>query len=201
MLGILDGHGAIAQWIAHWGYWAVFVGVMLESMGIPMPGETILIASTLVATRGELSVPAVYGVAVLGATIGDNMGYWIGRTGGRALLHRLARLGRVPADEVEALEAKFRARSGWAVFLGRFVALLRTLAGPLAGVVGMPWPKFLACNAAGALVWVGVVVGLSTVFGEAIAGLLEHAGHYALLLVVVWVAAWWAWHHWSRRAV
>lgn len=200
MHGILDGQGAIAHWIAHWGYWAVFVGVMLESMGIPMPGETILIASTLVATRGELSVPAVYGVAVLGATIGDNLGYWIGRTGGRALLHRLAALGRVSAEEVEALEAKFRTRSGLAVFLGRFVALLRTLAGPIAGVVEMPWPWFLACNAAGALLWVGVVVGLTATFGTAIAGLLEHAGHFALVLVVVLVASWWAWHHWSRRS-
>jgi membrane protein DedA with SNARE-associated domain len=197
--GILDGQGAIGHWLGQWGYWAVFVGVMLESAGIPMPGETILIAATLLATRGQLAVPLVYGAAVLGATIGDNVGYWIGRTGGRALLHRLARLARVPAAEVETLETKFRAQGPWAVFLGRFVALLRTLAGPIAGVVEMPWPLFLACNAAGAVLWAGVVVALTALFGTAITGALEHAGRFALVGVIALAAAWWAWHHWRRQ--
>jgi membrane protein DedA with SNARE-associated domain len=136
-------------------YGLVLVVIGVESMGIPLPGEVALVSAALLAAAGALTPEGVAISASLGAVIGDSVGYVIGRRGGRALLERLGKrfprhLG--PAQLTRA-EATFHKHGIWAVFFGRFVALLRILAGPLAGSLRMPYWKFFAANASGGIIW------------------------------------------------
>ncbi|MGA8112571.1 MAG: DedA family protein [Actinocatenispora sp.] len=127
----------------------------IESMGIPLPGEIALVSASLLATGGHISVWGVAIAASLGAIIGDSCGYLIGRRGGTALFHRLGR--RFPRhlgpDQIARAERTFHRWGFWAVFFGRFVALLRILAGPIAGSLRMPYWKFLPANAGGGVLW------------------------------------------------
>jgi membrane protein DedA with SNARE-associated domain len=146
-------------WIAAYGYWAVLVLVGLESMGLPLPGETALIAAAVYAgTRHELNIVGVVAAAAAGAVIGDNLGYQIGRLIGFPVLRRYG--PRVGLDEqrLRLGQYLFRRYGGAIVFFGRFAALLRTFAALLAGTNRMPWPRFFFYNAAGGLVW-------SSIFG------------------------------------
>ena len=146
------------SWITHlvqsYGYYAVFTLIALESMGIPLPGETALISAALYAgTTHHFSVVVLAVVATAAAVIGDNAGYWIGRTGGLRLAERHGRYVRLDRAKLRAGRYLF-ARHGWkVVFFGRFVAVLRTFAAFFAGVGRMHWPRFLAANAAGGLLW------------------------------------------------
>ncbi|GAA2716804.1 DedA family protein [Micromonospora olivasterospora] len=134
----------------------IVAGVIgVESMGIPLPGEIVLVSTALLAATGVIEPEWVAGAAAFGAIVGDSFGYAIGRRGGRPLLERLGRrfprhLG--PAHLARA-EQSFARHGVWAVFFGRFVALLRILAGPLAGALRVPYRRFLLANAAGGLVW------------------------------------------------
>jgi membrane protein DedA with SNARE-associated domain len=136
---------------------ASVVGVIigLESMGLPLPGELTLVSAALLAAKGIVNPWVVATAAAVGAIIGDSIGYALGRRGGRAVLIRLGRrfprhLG--PAHLARA-ERTFARWGVWAVFFGRFVALLRILAGPLAGALRVPYHRFLIANAAGGVVW------------------------------------------------
>lgn len=197
MEGILDLNGPWAEWVRQWGYLAVFFGIMLENAGIPVPGETIIIIASVLAGQGVLRIEFVYPAVVLGAIIGDNVGYWIGQTGGRPLLLRIGRLWRIDEAKIDETEARFRKHSDWAVFFGRFVTLLRIFAGPIAGMIRMPWPRFFFFNASGAVVWAAVVVGLSYLVGEQITVILHHLGLF-LLGAVVLFAAWLGFKHWRK---
>jgi membrane protein DedA with SNARE-associated domain len=136
-------------------YLAVGVIIGVESMGIPLPGEVVLVSASLMATKGFLSPWGVAIAASFGAIVGDSIGYVIGRHGGRPLLIRLGK--RFPkhlgAPQLAKAEQIFQRWGVWAVFFGRFVALLRILAGPLAGALHMPYLRFLVANAAGGIVW------------------------------------------------
>ncbi|MEE1738199.1 DedA family protein [Streptomyces sp. BE147] len=139
-------------------YLLVGVVIGLESLGIPLPGEIILVSSALLASQhGEIDPVVLGACASAGAIIGDSIGYAIGRRGGRPLLARLGR--RFPKHFGEAqiamAERSFEKWGMWAVFFGRFVALLRIFAGPLAGVLRMPYWKFLTANVLGGIVWAG----------------------------------------------
>ncbi|MFF5172282.1 DedA family protein [Micromonospora sp. NPDC000089] len=132
---------------------AAVIGV--ESMGVPLPGEIVLVSSALLAATGVVEPHWLAAAAAFGAIAGDSIGYAIGRRGGRPLLARLGRrfpkhLG--PAQLAHA-EQTFARHGVWAVFFGRFIALLRILAGPLAGALHVPYRRFLLANAAGGLVW------------------------------------------------
>ena len=148
------------SWITHlvqsYGYYAVFTLIALESMGIPLPGETALISAALYAgTTHHLNVVVLAVVATCAAIIGDNTGYWIGRTGGYRLAERYGRYVRLDRAKLNVGRYLF-ARHGWkVVFFGRFVAVLRTFAAFFAGVGKMRWPGFAAANAAGGLLWAG----------------------------------------------
>jgi membrane protein DedA with SNARE-associated domain len=138
----------------------VLVGAVigLESLGIPLPGEIILVSSALLASQhGEIDPVVLGACATAGAIIGDSIGYTIGRKGGQPLLVRLGR--RFPKhfgpDQIAAAERSFERWGMWAVFFGRFVALLRILAGPLAGVLKMPYWKFIIANVFGGILWAG----------------------------------------------
>jgi membrane protein DedA with SNARE-associated domain len=134
---------------------ALVIGV--ESLGIPLPGEIILVSASLLASQGHVDPWIVGACASAGAIIGDSIGYAIGRRGGRPLLDNLGR--RFPKHfspgHIAAAEASFERWGMWAVFFGRFVALLRIFAGPLSGVLKMPYWKFLTANVLGGIVWAG----------------------------------------------
>lgn len=149
-----------------YGYWAVFLGISLENAGIPIPGETITVVGGFLAGEGELTYEGVLSCAIAGAIVGDNFGYWLGKWGGWSLVLRVAQLFRVETSRLETVRAQFGANADKAVFFGRFVALLRIFAGPLAGISGMPYGRFFLCNAAGAVVWALVIVTLAFTVGQ-----------------------------------
>ncbi len=144
----------LASLLQHYGYWAVGGVVMLESAGVPLPGETVLVAASLYAGKThELSIEGVVLAAAAGAILGDNAGYWLGREFGAPLLARFGpRIGVTP-EKIQLGQYFFRRWGGAVVFVGRFIALLRMLAALLAGVNRLSPPTFFFFNAAGALVW------------------------------------------------
>jgi membrane protein DedA with SNARE-associated domain len=147
--------------VASYGYVAVFAAIGLESLGVPAPGETTLIAAAVYAgATHRLSLLPLVLVAALGAVIGDNIGYVLGRTFGERLVLRTGRLLHIEGRKVETklvvARYVFSRHGGKAVFLGRFVALLRTYAALLAGTSNMAWRRFLFCNASGGLVWAAI---------------------------------------------
>ncbi|HYX53903.1 MAG TPA: DedA family protein [Candidatus Limnocylindrales bacterium] len=178
---------------SRYGYWTVFVGVMVESMGVPLPGETILIlASVLAATSGKLNILHVAVVAVIAAIAGDNIGYLAGKSGGRPLLRRYGHLFHIGAETLAHGEEKLRRYGPITVFIGRFIAGLRMLIGPLAGVLRMPWKRFFIFNALGAIAWVAVVAAAAYLLGPAIEPLLRKAGWILIATIVVAAGAcWW----------
>ena len=180
------------QNLAHeYGYGAVFLGILLENMGIPLPGETITIVGGFLAGSGELNYWYVLASAIAGAVLGDNFGYWIGYHGGWALMTRLGRLFRIREEQLISVRDRFSQNAAKAVFLGRFVALLRIFAGPLAGIARMPYPQFILFNLAGATVWASVVVSLAYFIGKLVP-LEQLIGWVAqfTLLALVGVAGW-----------
>lgn len=139
-------------------YLLVGLVIGLESLGIPLPGEIVLVSSALLASQQGHIDPVVLGIcATTGAIVGDSIGYAIGRKGGKPMLERLGR--RFPKhfgpDQVAVAERSFEKWGMWAVFFGRFVALLRIFAGPLAGVLHMPYWRFLIANVFGGILWAG----------------------------------------------
>jgi membrane protein DedA with SNARE-associated domain len=181
------------QEIAHeYGYWTVFFGIMLENAGVPIPGETITLVGGFLAGSGELNYWFVLLSAIGGAVLGDNFGYWIGYYGGWTVLTRLGRLFRIQEEQLINVRDRFADNAAKAVFLGRFVALLRIFAGPLAGTAKMPYLYFLVCNTAGATVWAAAMVSLAYFVGrlvplEQLIAWVAQFAIVALLLVLGWV--------------
>ena len=149
-----------------YGYWAIFCGILLENMGIPIPGETVTLVGGFLAGSDELNVWYVLGAATVGAIIGDSGGYLLGYYGGWPLLVRIGKVLRVPESKLESVRDRFSQNADKAVLFGRFVALLRIFAGPLAGITKMPYLKFLLCNAIGAATWASVMVSLTYFLGK-----------------------------------
>lgn len=176
-----------------YGYVAVLLGILIENTGIPIPGETITLVGGFLAGSGELNYWGVLGSAITGAVIGDSLGYWVGATGGWALLTRLGKVFRVEVAQLEAVRSQFQKNAPQAVFLGRFVALLRIFAGPMAGIVRMPYPQFLLYNFCGATLWAATMVSLSFFVGRIVPleTLIQRTAQFAvvaLLLVVMAIA-------------
>jgi membrane protein DedA with SNARE-associated domain len=137
-----------------YGYGLVGLVVGLEAMGLPLPGESLVIAAALYAgSTHQLSIPFVVAAAAAGAIIGDNIGYLVGRVVGLRLLRRYGRYVLLPPERLEVGRRLFAKHGGKVVLFGRFVAILRTLAALLAGANGMPWPRFLIANAIGGIAW------------------------------------------------
>ncbi|MEU5853608.1 DedA family protein [Saccharopolyspora shandongensis] len=181
-------------------YLVVGLIIGLESVGIPLPGEIMLVSAGVAASQGVAN-PVVLGiVAASGAIIGDSVGYAVGKRYGRTLLGWLGR--KLPKHfgpkPVRQAERAFDRYGAWAVFGGRFVALLRILAGPLAGILGMPYRKFLIANATGGIAWAGTVTTLAYIFGV-VAGQWFHRFSWVALLVTV-VLGWLIVHVVRRRA-
>ena len=147
-------HGAITTY----GYLAIFVIVGMESAGIPMPGETVLVTAAILAGEGTLRIYGVIGAAAAGAIVGDNCGYWVGREFGFPLVYRYGRYVRLDERRLKLGQYLFLKHGGKIVFFGRFVAVLRAFAAFLAGVNRFNWEEFFLYNAAGGIVW-------ATIFG------------------------------------
>jgi membrane protein DedA with SNARE-associated domain len=139
--------------VSTYGYLAVFVIVAMESAGIPMPGETALVAAAILAGQGTLHLYGVIGAAAAGAIIGDNCGYWVGREFGFPLAYRYGRYIRLDEKRLKLGQYLFLKHGGKIVFFGRFVAVLRAFAAFLAGVNRFNWEEFFFYNAAGGIVW------------------------------------------------
>ncbi len=171
------------------GYLYLLVGLLIavESMGVPLPGEIALVSAALLASSGYANIAWVVVAGCLGAICGDSIGYLIGHLGGRSFLERLGR--RFPShlgpDQLRRAERIFQRYGVWAIFFGRFVALLRVLAGPLSGALRIPWRKFFVANAAGGIVWAGGTA-LSVYFvGKAAEQWLSRFSWIALIVAVV----------------
>lgn len=182
----------IQELARHYGYWAVFVGIALENTGIPIPGETITIVGGFLAGSGELNYWFVLASAIAGAVFGDNLGYWIGRIGGWQLLLRVGRFFKIQEKQLENAKQQFSQNAPRAVFFGRFVALLRIFAGPMAGIAQMPYYQFLLCNFGGAALWASIIVTLSFFLGrliplqQLVSGIAQF-GIIALVLAIAWI--------------
>ncbi|MEY2644064.1 MAG: hypothetical protein RLZZ124_346 [Cyanobacteriota bacterium] len=152
--------------LGRWGYLVIFAAMLLENAGLPLPGETVTLLGGYAAGSGQLNLAGVMLAAAGGAVLGDNLGYWVGRRWGWGLLLRVGRLLRQPPEQLEVLRDRFLRHAGLSVFLGRFVAVLRVLAGPMAGAVAMPYRRFLLCNLAGAVLWAATMVSLAWLAGR-----------------------------------
>ncbi|PYX82554.1 MAG: DedA family protein [Acidobacteria bacterium] len=145
----------LRSYLAHYGYWAVAVALLLENAGLPVPGETILLlASFLAYSEHRLRLPYIILIGTVAATIGDNIGFAIGHYGGRRFLARYMRALHISARVVHSGERIFRKYGSVTVFFARFVAGLRVIGGPLAGILRMPWKRFVLFNLLGAVLWV-----------------------------------------------
>jgi membrane protein DedA with SNARE-associated domain len=156
----------IQQLAQQYGYWAIFFGILLENLGLPIPGETVTIVGGFLSGSDQLNYGLVLADAAIGATIGGNIGYWIGRKGGLPLLMSLGKLLRVPEAQIQNLRDQFSQNGVKAVFIGRFIALLRVFASPLAGIAEMPYWKFTLVNTLGAFAWSTVMVSLAYFAGQ-----------------------------------
>ncbi|MFC8126789.1 DedA family protein [Streptomyces sp. NPDC057302] len=169
-------------------YALVGVVIGLESLGIPLPGEIVLVSAALLSSQhGELN-PVVLGIcATAGAIIGDSIGYAIGRKGGRPLLAWLERKfpKHFSAANVGSAEQSFQKWGMWAVFFGRFVALLRIFAGPLAGVLRMPYWKFLVANVLGGIIWAGGTTAVIYYIGVVAEDWLKRFSYFGLAIAVL----------------
>ena len=188
--------------VHHYGLVALFLIVMLESGGVPLPGETALVAAAIFASQGKLNIVEVVAVAAAAAIIGDNLGYWAGRTGGRKLLERIAVLERWSSRTLPWSERFFQRHGGKTIFLARFFSVLRVTAAWIAGISRMHWWTFFLWNAAGGIVWAALVGLVAYYVGHAAADAISRYGLWAgaglvAALAIVWLAV----HLWKKRVL
>jgi membrane protein DedA with SNARE-associated domain len=169
--------------ITSYGLWILFVLVMVESMGVPMPGETALVTAAFYAgSTNRIGIVPVVIVAAAGAIVGDNIGYLIGRSIGLPLLVRYGRYIRLDEARLKVGQYLFLTHGGKIVFFGRFIAFLRAFAAVLAGANRMRWPHFLIMNALGGICWAALFGSGAYIFGERITRV---SGPVSLLLLAV----------------
>ena len=182
------GTSTITQLLATYGYLAVLLFVAIESTGIPFPGETMLLVAAIAAgTTHQLSIALVIVAAAIGAILGDNLGFWVGREGGYRLLCRYGRYIRLDERRLKLGQYLFLKHGGKVVFFGRFVAVLRAWAAFLAGTNRMRWPRFLLFNTAGGIVW-ATFYGLGGyLLGDNIHRLVGPVGIVLLVLAVLFI--------------
>lgn len=170
-------HGAIVEFIFRYGYWAVAGSIALESMGLPVPGETTLIVASLAAgSTHQLNIWLVIAAAAAGAIIGDNIAYWIGKEVGYWLLLRYGPKAGITERQIKLGQYLFMRHGGKVVFFGRFFAILRMLAAFLAGVNRMPFVPFLAYNVAGGIAWAAFFGTVAYTLGKQITQLQRPFG-------------------------
>ena len=197
-------HSSVTRLVESYGYAVVFLFVAVESLGIPLPGETVLVTAAALAALGHLSIWWVIAIAAAGGIMGDAAGYWIGRLGGLALLKRYGRFIGFDEHKLEKVHSFFSRHGSKAVFFGRFIALLRTWAALLAGTAEMPYGVFTLYNVLGGIAWASVFGTLGYVFGRSLPLLERYIGQASLalvLLIALVVALWlgWRWFNTNRE--
>jgi membrane protein DedA with SNARE-associated domain len=188
----------LVDWLGNWGYWGVFIFVFIGNLGVPVPEETVLLVAGFLAGRGDLDLPTLYAVGIGSAVAGDCFGFLIGRTGGQRLLEALANRFTFIRPRYYRLCDFFRTHGSKAVFMARFVAGARFLAGPMAGAAKMSFWRFLGWNLSGALVWCSLVITVGYLVGnefDSVGPLVHRAGHWIALggflaLAAIWLL-WW----------
>jgi membrane protein DedA with SNARE-associated domain len=189
----------VTNFLQSYGLPLLFLLVMAESSGVPVPGETALIAAALLASRGHFSIAAVVAVAAVAAIVGDNIGYALARFGGRKLLFRWGFVRHHAEKHLPRAERFFDKHGGKTIFVARFVAGLRVFGAWIAGFTRMHWLRFLVWNAAGGICW-ALVFGLGTYYlGKAAVDAFAQVGLYvgigAVVLALVALAVW----RWRKR--
>ncbi|MFD4609889.1 DedA family protein [Streptomyces sp. NPDC058440] len=174
----------LAPLLSHYGYWAVGGVVLVEDFGVPAPGETILIAAGVYAGAGQLDVVAVALIAFAAAVVGDNIGYLVGHLGGRPFVQRWGRYIFLTPERFAAAERFFGRHGGKIVVVARFIEGLRQANGIIAGTTGMHWLRFLAFNALGAALWVGLWVSLAYAAGTHIDTVYAEISRYQVYVLV-----------------
>jgi membrane protein DedA with SNARE-associated domain len=186
--------------VAILAYLVVGLVIGVESMGVPLPGETTLIAASLLASQGHLHIQYVIAAAAIGAIVGDSIGYFIGRKAGRGLFDRLGRrFHHFSEDRIVRAEKYFHKYGVWTVFFGRFVALLRIFAGPMAGMLRMHYPRFLAANAAGGIAWATTIGLVAYKIGDNADQIFGRLSVWALAVIAVLAVAAYVVHKVRRR--
>jgi membrane protein DedA with SNARE-associated domain len=176
----------------HYGYWAVLLLVLIEDFGIPVPGETILIAAAIFAGAGRLNVVTVAIVGFVAAVLGDNIGFAIGHFGGRALALRWGKYIFLTEERLDKAEVFFNRHGGKIIVVARFIEGLRQANGIIAGISGMHWRRFVFFNAIGAALWVGTWVTIGYTAGSHINTIYHYIttySYYVLIALVVVVVA------------
>ena len=178
-------HGTVADLVASYGYLFLLALVGIESFGVPLPGETALVVAAALAAQGKLDIWLVIAAAAAGAIIGDNAGYWLGRKGGIALVRRYGQKVGLNEAKLDRVHAFFERHGAKTIFIGRFIALLRSWAAALAGVARMPYHTFSLYNALGGITWAGIFGGLGYAFGRNLPLLERYVGQISLALVLL----------------
>jgi membrane-associated protein len=175
----------LSDFFARYGYWVVFFGVMLENIGVPVPGETVLLFAGFLAFQGKIHILPAILTAMAGATSGAILGYLLGWYGGPSVVNRL--LGRFPRLQKRYDESQkiFQKHGGWAIFAGRFITGLRVFAGVLAGVLRMPFSTYLFFSFAGAVCWALVIGYVGFLFGSSWDRLVSFVGHMDRIALVI----------------
>jgi len=164
----------IQHYVAAYGSLAVFVVIYLESMGAPLPGETLVIATSALASQGAISLPVALIAIFCGAVLGDSTGYAIGHYGGSRLLRRFGSYVKLTPERLDRLEQLFKRRGFYIVLTARFVVILRQLNGLVSGAVHMPWWRFITANLLGAALWTAAWGLGPYVVGKAAKPVIQH---------------------------
>lgn len=154
----MENFGFIIELIKAYGYWVIAIGIFLECMGVPFPGETVLILGGVAASQGHLNLAGVIFLAASGAVMGDNMGYFVGKKFGRKIIKKFEKFPLFHYRHIDRAEKFFKDHGNKTVFIGRFTAILRTYAALFAGIFDMHYPTFFAYNLTGGVLW-------ATIFG------------------------------------
>ena len=176
---------SISELVGSYGYVFLFFLIGIESFGVPLPGETALVTAAALAARGQLNIVLVIAAAAAGAIVGDNAGYWVGRKGGLALVHRYGRRVGLTDSKLDRAKKFFERHGAKTVFIGRFIALLRSWAAVLAGVACMPYGTFTLFNVLGGVTWATLFGVLGYAFGLNLPSLEHYAGQVTLALVLL----------------
>jgi membrane protein DedA with SNARE-associated domain len=189
---------AMADYLSTWGYLGVFIFIFLGNLGIPVPEETVLLVAGFLAGRNDLDLRTLYAVGIVSAVSGDCCGFLFGRTGGQRLFERLAQRFKFIRHRYDRLQVFFKAHGSKAVFMARFIAGARFMAGPMAGAAGMSFWRFLGWNLLGAVIWCSLVITVGYLVGdelERISHMMHRASHWMalaafLVLALIWLF-WW----------
>ena len=193
----------LRQFFNDFGYWTVAIALLLENAGVPVPGETILLfASFLAYSERQLHLPYIILMGIAAATLGDNIGYWLGYRGGRPMLERYQHIFHIRQTTLERGERLFAKYGSHTIFFARFIVGMRIIAGPMAGVLRMPWRSFALFNFLGAAVWVTTISLIGYFFGSEWEDLLRimKRVNVGIFIAAAVVIAFLYWRYRRRRA-